>query len=333
MDDVITRAQILRLVERQRELNFEPGSEYLYSNTGYTLLAEIVERVTGQSFSSWTTEHIFSPLGMEDTHFQDDHQALVPNRAYSYQYDAAGGFRNAVLSYANVGATGLFSTVEDLSKWAANFETAEVGGPDLIRLMRSRGVLNTGDTIDYAMGQAMGTYRGLLALYHGGADAGYRTYLLRFPQQRLSVVVLANLAGIDAGQLARGVAEIYLDGQFTKAGNGSDRMALNNGDAVSTDSSAASIHPDSIQLEEYSGTYYADELGALYTLGITADTLFATHLRLGSIALFPSGRDSFLTNQWFIREVRFERNGAGEITGFRASNERVRNVLFAKQGR
>ncbi|MFC1640195.1 serine hydrolase domain-containing protein, partial [Gemmatimonadota bacterium] len=221
MDDVITRDQILRLVARQRGLNFTPGDEYLYTNTGFTLLAEIVERVTGLSFRQWTTENIFTPLGMENTHFHDDHQAIVPNRAYSYQHDPAGGYSKSVLSYANVGATSLFSTVEDLSRWTANFETGAVGGPDLIRLLRTRGVLNSGDSLDYAMGQAIGSYRGLLALYHAGADAGFRTYLLRFPHQRLSVAVLSNLGGIDAGALARQVAELYLEDQFVLADNGS----------------------------------------------------------------------------------------------------------------
>ncbi len=217
MDDVITRDQILRLVVRQRELNFEPGTEYLYSNTGFTLLAEIVERVTGQLFRAWTEQHIFAPLGMESTHFHDDHRTIVPNRAYSYQSDPAGGFKKAVLSYANVGATSLFTTLDDLTKWAANFETGDIGGPDIVRRMRSRGVLNNGDTLDYAMGQAIGSYRGLLALYHAGADAGYRAYLLRFPLHRLSVVVMANLASIDAGRLARQVAELYLDNQIVAA--------------------------------------------------------------------------------------------------------------------
>ena len=411
MDDVITRDQILRLVERQRGLNFTPGDEYLYTNTGFTLLAEIVERVTDQTFRQWTTEHIFAPLGMADTHFHDDHQAIVPNRAYSYQHDPAGGYKKSVLSYANVGATSLFSTIEDLSKWAANFETGEVGGPELIRLLRSRGVLNTGDSLDYAMGQAIGSYRGLQALYHAGADAGFRTYLLRFPHQRLSVAVLSNLGGVDAGALSRQVAEIYLEDQFAMAAAGSTESAEGSADtatdpsfytdylgdydlgpgmvmAISQDGdqlmanttgrrqvnliplsadryvvegsqqhiqfgrdtegmvaelrveetgsslTAPRLVPfdiESVRLTDYTGTFFADELGTTYTLSIESDTLYATHLRFGDITLYPNGPDSFVTNQWFIREVAFERNDAGGITGFRASNVRVRGLLFEKR--
>ena len=414
MDDVITRDQILRIVRRQRELNFEPGTEYLYTNTGFTLLAEIVERVTGQTFREWTEEHIFAPLGMESTHFHDDHQTVVPNRAYSYQHAPEGGFKKAVLNYANVGATSLFTTLEDLARWAINFETGEVGGPNAIRLMRSRGILNGGDTLDYAMGQAIGSYRGLLALYHAGADAGYRSYLLRFPHHRLSVVVLANLTSIDAGRLARQVAELYLDDEFAIAnatnreggthiesavvadasaiadylgeynlGSGVTMAISHEGDRLfastagqdpvtlvpmtkdryvvedsrqyvqfSRDSegtvteltveepgssrTAPRVEPfegEAISLADYAGTFYAEELDATYTLEVSEGVLTATHLRLGSMTLYPRSPDTFLTNQWFIRELTFERNDLGEVTGFRAANRRVRSLSFEKRGR
>lgn len=412
MDDVITRDQIFRLVMRQRELNFEPGAEYLYTNTGFTLLAEIVERVTGQDFRAWTTEHIFAPLGMDDTHFHDDHQELVRNRAYSYQDDPAGTYKKAVLSYSNVGATSVFSTAEDLSKWTANFETGAVGGPGLIRLMRSRGALDNGDSLDYAMGQAIGTYRGMLALYHAGADAGFRSYLLRFPHQRLGVVVLSNLASIDAGHLARQVAEVYLEDEIaavaertgpqpeddigsptatparfgeligeydlgtgvvmaiSRDGNrllanasgqrpvtlvplSSDRYLVEGSqqyiqfardtDGIVTEIrleepgsslTAPRVNPfdaETVRLTDYAGTFHSEELGATYVLEVEADTLFASHLRLGSFGLHPRGPDRFVANQWFIRDLRFQRDRAGRISGFRVSNDRVRGLLFEKR--
>jgi len=331
MDDVITRDQILRLVERQRELNFVPGTEYLYSNTGFTLIAEIVERVTGQSFREWTSANIFQPLGMENTHFHDDHQELVPNRADSYVHDGNGGFKKAVLSYANVGATSLFTTVDDMARWVLNFETGEVGGPDAIRLLRSRGVLSSGDSLDYAMGQAIGSYRGLLALYHGGADAGFRSYLLRFPLERLSVIVLSNLASIDAGTLARETAALYLENRFVATNHGSMIQSTGTEEDSWIRPAGGSQPADSVSLSDYGGTFYADELGALYRLYASNDTLYASHLRLGTMPLHANGFDSFVTNQWFIREIAFERDEIGTVIGFRASNERVRGMWFRKQ--
>lgn len=209
LDDVITNEQVLRLLSRQRELNFRPGDEYLYSNSGFTLLAEVVARVSGQSFAEFTQERIFEPLGMQNTLFYDDHERIVRNRAYSYA-GRDGNYRKRVLSYATAGATSLFTTVEDLALWALNFNKPVVGNTEIIEKMNTRGVLNDGTTIAYALGQTVGTYRGLPMIGHGGADAGYRTFLARFPEQGVAVIVFSNDAGFNSSQNAMRVADIVL---------------------------------------------------------------------------------------------------------------------------
>jgi CubicO group peptidase (beta-lactamase class C family) len=210
LDDVITKDHVLALATRQRELNFEPGAEHLYSNMGYTLLAEVVERVGGRPFPEWMEANVFEPLGMTSTHMHDDHQRLVPGRAYSYRGSAEGGWQNAVLSYANAGATSLFTTAADLARWLRNFETGAVGGPAVVERMRERGVLNSGDTIPYAFAIVRGEHRGRTTWSHGGADAGFRSMVLHFPDERLGVVVLSNSASMNPGGLAAGVADIFL---------------------------------------------------------------------------------------------------------------------------
>ncbi|HEV2132611.1 MAG TPA: serine hydrolase domain-containing protein, partial [Longimicrobiaceae bacterium] len=214
LDDVITREHILKMVSHQRALNFDPGEEYLYSNTGYTLMALLVERVSGQSFREFTEERIFRPLGMTSTHFHDDHEMIVPGRAYSYAPRPGGGFRNSPLNYANVGATSLFTTVEDLAKWDRNFYEPQVGSEALFAQMESRGVLNDGRQIEYAFALSIGEHHGLRTVGHSGADAGYRSYYVRFPEQRLSVVVLSNLSSFNPTRVALRVADIYLAGHF-----------------------------------------------------------------------------------------------------------------------
>jgi CubicO group peptidase (beta-lactamase class C family) len=300
LDDVITHDQILRLIARQRELNFEPGAEYLYCNTGFTLLAEIVSRVTGQPFPEWTAKHMFRPLGMTDTHFHYDHETIVPGRAYSYQFDTTGGFRKSVLSYANVGATSLFTTAEDLAKWTTNFETGGVGGPEVIRLMRTRGVLNSGDTLDYAFGQAIGSYKGLRVLSHSGADAGFRSYLLRFPHQRVSVAVLSNLASFDPGRLARQVADFYLADQFN---------ADVTDDAAAAERSVEAVAVDPELFDSYVGDYELQP-GVILTISSTGDQLFVDATGRRQVRLiaasdkrfFVAGTDSY---------IDFERNADG----------------------
>jgi CubicO group peptidase (beta-lactamase class C family) len=211
LDDVITRNQVLRLISHQTELNDKPGDEFNYCNTGYTLAAEIVSRVTGKSFADWTAENIFKPLGMTNTLFYDDHEKVVANRAYSFQVTNSG-IKKSVLSYANVGATSLFTTAEDLLKWSNNFLTMKVGNAKVMKMMEERGILNKGDTLSYAFGQDGGFYKGLMAFAHGGSDAGYRSFLIRFPDQKISIAILSNLASFDPGGLAYKIADIYLKG-------------------------------------------------------------------------------------------------------------------------
>jgi hypothetical protein len=210
LDDVITKEQILKMVSNQKALNFNPGDELLYCNTGYTLLAEIVSRVSGEPFTEFTKENIFNPLGMRNTHFHDDHEEIVKNRTYSYYQVDSTHFKNAVLSYANAGATSLFSTVEDLAKWVNNFDNPVVGGEKAVQQMYEKGVLNNGTTTDYAFGLSIYEYKGLKIIDHGGVDAGYRTYICRFPDQHFAVILLSNLGSFDPTELAHKVADIYL---------------------------------------------------------------------------------------------------------------------------
>ena len=209
LDDVITKEHVLKLVSKQKELNFNPGDEYLYCNTGFTLLAEVVARVSGQSFAEFTEARIFQPLQMSNTLFYDDHEKIVKNRAYSY-YATNDGYKKSVLSYANVGATSLFTTVEDLSQWSLNFANPKVGDQGIIDKLNTLAVLNDGKTFGGALGQFVGKYKGLNEIQHGGADAGYRTYLTRFPDENFSVIVFSNSAQFNSGGIAHQVVDIYL---------------------------------------------------------------------------------------------------------------------------
>jgi CubicO group peptidase (beta-lactamase class C family) len=211
MDDVIRQQDLMRLVTRQRDLNFEPGAEYLYSNAGYLLLSEVVTRVSGRPFGEWMKANVFEPLGMSSTQIYDDHERLVPGRAYSYQY-SKNGLSKAVLSYANSGATSLFTTAEDLARWLRNFRTGQVGGKRAIELLQVQGVLNGGKTIDYALGVGIGEQDGLRLISHGGADAGFRTWLGYYPEIDAGVVVLGNVASLDAGRIGARVAEAFFAG-------------------------------------------------------------------------------------------------------------------------
>jgi CubicO group peptidase (beta-lactamase class C family) len=247
LQDVITQDQILRMMFRQKELNFPPGSRYLYSNAGFTLLAEIVARVSGEKFPKFCNERIFIPLQMTHTHFHQDLTQIVPDRAYSYRKQGEG-YAIAPLNYANVGATSLFTTASDLVKWLDNFRTLKVGGAAALAEMQERGVLTDGTKIDYGLGLSLGSYRGLQTVSHGGADAGYRSDVLWFPAQQLGVAVVSNLASFNPDRLAKRVAEIYLGDQMTPA---EDKPA-------SAASPAFTVDPK--DLEQYVGVYQIAKL-------------------------------------------------------------------------
>jgi len=213
--DRITDDDVLWILERQRELNLAPGEQYLYSNSGYTLLAQIVARVSGKSFRELTRERIFEPLGMSHTFFRDDFDEIVPEQAYGYQRrgDDPGALRLSVTNFDTVGATSLLTTVGDMARWDRNFQDPQVGGDAFVQQMHSRFRLDDGKEIDYAFGLSFGQYRGLTTVGHGGSDAGYRADFVRFPEQGVSVVCLCNVPA-DPGRRVRAVAELVLGDQM-----------------------------------------------------------------------------------------------------------------------
>jgi CubicO group peptidase (beta-lactamase class C family) len=211
---VHTHDHVLDIVARQRELNFRPGSEYLYSNTGYNLMAIIVQRVSGRPFADFTRTEIFEPLGMARTSWRDDYTRVVKARATAYS-PTRNGFR-LNMPFENVhGNGGLLTTIEDLLRWSANFDGGHVGGPALLREQVRPGRLTSGREIEYAAGLTVSRYRGVAEVSHSGATAGYRAFLTRYPEHGLAVAVLCNHAGAGAVTLGHQVADLYLGSAAT----------------------------------------------------------------------------------------------------------------------
>lgn len=204
--EVHTLARILDLVAHQRRLNFAPGAEYLYSNTGYALAAIIVQRVSGMSFAKFSKDELFQPLGMRQTEWRDDYRKVVIDRATAYDRGPGGWVQD--MPFTNVhGNGGLLTTVGDLLTWNEALTRGTVpGGAELVRMLETPGKLSDGSPIQYALGLGVGTFRGTRAVTHGGATAGYRTYLARWPDKGLSVAVLCNAATANAGGYANQIA-------------------------------------------------------------------------------------------------------------------------------
>ena len=212
--DLVSQEMVLDAVLRQRGLSFEPGTRYEYSNSNYNLLAEIVERVTGEPFRSWMRDHVFEPLQMRHTFVGDDHREVIPGRARSYE-PAEGGYREEVFLDSDYGSGGVYSTVGDLACWLRNLGTSEVGGEAVAQRVRERGVLAGGDTLGYALGVYVDTYRGVDRVQHSGSVAGYRSFVAYYPELDAGVVVLGNDSRLNPVRVGNDVVEAFFPDEFT----------------------------------------------------------------------------------------------------------------------
>ncbi len=330
LENIFSDSEAIALIARQQALNFRPGDEFLYSNSGYFLLAQIVKRATGGSLRVYADEHIFRPLGMTHTHFHDDPGHVMKHRAMSYEADSQVGFRISYLqNFDKIGAGGLYSTVEDLAKWDENFYTHRVGGDALQQLIHTRGVLNNGDTLKYAFGNNVSRYRGLRITEHGGALMGYKAEVLRFPDQHFSVLETCNLGSIEPGRLAFAVADVYLAGQLGPRLERADSLEQRRATAAGERTLAQSGGSGSPSLAGLVGDYYSRELDVTYHVALRRDDFVLSSRHKPAEPLLPAGPDSFRAGDMTLH---FERSGPeGSAGAFVLDAGRVRNVRFERR--
>lgn len=319
MEDVFTDDEAIALIARQKELNFKPGDEYLYSNSGYFLLGHVVKRVSGKSLREFADERIFRPLGMTRTHFHDEPGHVMKGRAMSYEPDGRGALRISYLqNFDKVGAGGLYSTMDDLRRWDENFYTRTVGGEAFHRMIHTRGVLNSGDTLAYAFGNEVSTYRGLRVTVHSGSLMGYKAAVLRFPDQRFTVLETCNLSTIDPESIAYAVADIFLGGQ----------MGPKRERAVAPRRAAEGASPGGgapSDLAALVGDYHSEEVDATYRIALEGGALTMHTPRRAPRVLVALAPDTFRAGDLTLR---FERGGAPAFT---VAAGRVKNIRFRKQ--
>ena len=248
---------IMELIIRQKHLNNIPGDEHIYSNSGYFLLGLLVQRVSGKSLGDFFRQHIFEPLGMKHTYFYDDINRIVKNRAIGYSPGRNGGYVLEISLMLGDGGFGILSTLEDLFRWDQNFYHNKLGkgSREIIKTMLTPGVLNNGKKLDYALGLVVKKYKGLTMVSHGGGWSGFRAEIIRFPEQKFSVICLANLVTIDPYNLAVRVADIYLADQFKEKPRTSKKV-----EAISL----SPAHP-----EDKAGSWKNPVSGNIWTLSIS----------------------------------------------------------------
>lgn len=273
--DATTSADVFWLLKAQRELNYPPGEEYMYVNSNYLLMALICERVSGQSFAGFCQERIFDPLGMTHSFINDSIVKMIPGRALGYYEGEDGNWNNAPLTDSVIGPTNVYTTVEDLAKWDENFYTGEIGGRVIIERMEKPGILNDGMEIDYAFGLMVGPahrHRDWQMIEHGGGQGGYGSWMVRFPELHLSVVVLFNHFLFNMRAYALEVADLFLEDNQTPETRADEGAAPHKADA------SIKLSPE--QLEKWAGTYFNSLRAALRELTIHEGQLQYQGLKL-----------------------------------------------------
>lgn len=322
-EDAWDNRVVLQITARQKALNFEPGSEYLYSNTGYTLLATIVERATGTKFAEYADRQIFKPLGMTVTHFHTDARRLVPNRALGYGgRDGAWTLDTPINERA--GAGGLYTNLPDLQKWDENFYTGTVGGAEVLTQLQTPGVLNDGKRLAYAWGLQVGEYDGQRIVEHSGSLGGYRAHIFRVPSVHTSVALLCNTSGVTTSTLVRQVADAVLRNRVTsmiQVGTGSDP-----GTALEPQPNPLSP----AELRSYAASYYSGEVDAVFTISFNDGVLqLARETDTAPAPLVPFGR-AFRARGLTLS---FPKNSSGEVDRLVVDAGRVRGIVFERRGR
>ncbi len=296
-ENFYTNDEVIRLISREKSLNFKPGEKYEYSNSNYLLLAEMIKRISNKTLRHFADENIFTPLGMRSTHFQDDHTMVVKNRAVGYSYKDGEGYKIYDTILDIVGDGGLFTNIDDLFLWDQNFYHNKLGRNKkrFIKHLLTSGVLNNGERIEYAFGLVINKYKGLEMVSHEGNFVGFKSDMLRFSSQKFSVICLSNLYEFSPKKLCMNIANIYLRDKF--------------------------------KLKEYIGEYYSEELEAKYTVNMKDGRLYLLSSNMSKFYLTSCDGDKF---KFKDKEVEFIRDKKYDITGLIFNTDSIKNVFFAR---
>jgi len=315
-DDFYTVAELIEVQALQEELNFPSGSEYLYSNSGYVLATEAVARAVGKPFKDYAEEVLFRPLQMSHSHFHDDHNHIVPLRADGYS-PRGDGFRTNMTTLDMIGDGGVYTSIDDMVHWVTALEQDGIRS-GLTPILETRGVLNSGEEISYALGQSHGEHRGLATIGHGGSWVGFRADVLRFPSQGTSIVTLCNRADASPSGRAIQVADIVL----------AEHLApVSQEPSLEAEDTRERTEPSEINdPSPYLGTYYSPELDVNYEFVNTGGSLV---VHMGSNAESELQRISGDTLAAGSRTFRFSRERGG-VTGFELDAGRVVHLRFRR---
>jgi len=311
-EDILRREEIIELLKRQEELQNSPGESYNYNNSAFIMLAEIVERTSGETFPDWMEDNVFGPLGMSSSLVRADPATVIPGASQGYTYDSTG-YKESGDLYASYGAGGIYTTPADFARWMDNFSNPVLGGEEVILKLVSLDTLNNGDTMSYALGIGVGEFRGLNSYSHGGADIAHRAFATYFPELNSGVIAMGNNASFNSGAIAYEMAEFSFGDQMEPEENGdSAEQAGEEGEEESEEPSKP-IVPDEV-MQSYAGRYILTGLGIVMEFSVEDGVLKMNMEGQPEATLAPLSESEFKYDG-ADATLKFLTDDQGKVTG------------------
>jgi CubicO group peptidase (beta-lactamase class C family) len=287
--DHYTLNEVLTFLKKQKQLLFEPGSQWIYSNSNYILLSQVVEKVTGISFQQWVEKNVLRPIGMKNSLFIKNSTQLIPDRAGHYQ-KVDGKIFNYGSNWVNFcGHSHLYSNIEDIAKWMDNYRSQKVGGESIISKMYQKGKLKDGSESTYGNGVGIGKRNGYMFLQHSGSTGGYKSFMIYSPDQELGITILANANSIDVNSMGFNIYDIAMGKSISENITGNPQKFLNF---------------DKDSAEKYSGGFLVESVNAKIAVNVEDNLLHCAFFGLGEDDLFRTG-DNLFTNLSGENSVEF----------------------------
>lgn len=312
-DDYYTDVEVLKWLENQQETNFKPGEKFLYSNSGYWLLGQIVEIVTGENMAVFAKNEIFIPLKMTNTHFHNDHNQIVKNRSSGYIPNNNDGYQISMTTLNMIGDGGIFTSVEDMKKWDDAFYESKTLSQKFWEMMTKQGRLNDGEVLDYASGLRISEYKGLKTVNHGGDFVGFRADLIRFPEHKFSVMIFANRGDANPSQMGYKVADIFLKNKFQESESVESEKQNNK---------VSSVKLTPKQLKRWQADYWYDEGSFSRKLYVKDNSLRYYRSENSEQKLIP------------VNENTFKMEGADNVViTFSENKDKIKTMSVVVKGR
>lgn len=298
--DLETNDDIYRIIKNQKELNFKPGEEFLYSNTGYILLAKIIENASQLEFDQWMKQNIFQPLGMKDTYVATSLNKIVPNNATSYYLREE--FESAMEYWGYFGSGNIHSTTKDLNIWLQNFSTPQNNWESAFDKLLSTTPLNNGFETNYGFGIRIEEYAGKKVIQHGGSVGGFRAIARAFPEEHLNIVILSNYSSSNIGSKANKISDIFID----------KRNDLPTKKVIQTPTKY--IRLSSERLKELEGVYWSDSEKSGRKVYFKNDTLRYSSSEKNEWPLVPISNNSFIMIHPSVKPMVIFDNKTNQMT-------------------